>query len=140
MIIYSSKIETFKFNKKSIVYRKENKMLKYKNIASVGIAVDLHNNYTVLSFANWNKEENNYKTTFYIKRNDVDLLELIEELEVVVFTKSDSKTIRTDIANYITTLLYNNFFDRYITRYEYEQECFDRGNDFFEEERLGNNV
>lgn len=112
-------------------------MLKYKNIASVGIDVDLHNNYTVLSFANWNKEENNYETTFYIKRNDVDLLELIEELEVVVFTKSDSKTIRTDIANYITTLFQKGFFNRYINRYEYEQKCFDRGNELFEKERLG---
>lgn len=111
-------------------------MLKYKNIATVGISVDLHNNYSILAFANWNKENNNYEATFYIKRNDIDLLELIEKLENVSFQNSDSKTIRTNIANYITTLLSDGFFDYYINRYEYEQKCFDKGNDIFEMERL----
>lgn len=111
-------------------------MLKYKNIATVGISVDLHNNYSILAFANWNKENNHYEVIFYIKRNDIDLLELIEKLENVSFQNSDSKTIRTDIANYITTLLSDGFFDYYINRYEYEQKCFDKGNDIFEMERL----
>lgn len=111
-------------------------MLKYTNIATVGISVDLHNNYSILAFANWNKENNNYEATFYIKRNDIDLLELIKKLENVSFQNSDSKSIRTDIANYITTLLSDGFFDYYINRYEYEQKCFDKGNDIFEMERL----
>lgn len=111
-------------------------MLKYTNIATVGISVDLHNNYSILAFANWNKENNNYEATFYIKKNDIDLLELIEKLESVSFQNSDSKSIRTDIANYITTLLSDGFFDYYIKRYEYEQKCFDKGNDIFEMERL----
>lgn len=111
-------------------------MLKYTNIATVGISVDLHNNYSILVFANWSKENNHYEVIFYIKRNDIDLLELIEKLENVSFQNSDSKSIRTDIANYITTLLSDGFFDYYINRYEYEQKCFDKGNDIFEMERL----
>lgn len=111
-------------------------MLKYTNIATVGISVDLYNNYSILAFANWNKENNCYEATFHIKRNDIDLLELIEKLENVSFQNSDSRSIRTDIANYITTLLSDGFFDYYINRYEYEQKCFDKGNDMFEMERL----
>lgn len=111
-------------------------MLKYTNITTVGISVDLHNNYSILAFANWNKENNDYTATFYIKRNDINLLELIEKLENVSFQNSESKSIRTDIANYITTLLSYGFFDYYINRYEYEQKCFDKGNDIFEMERL----
>lgn len=112
-------------------------MLRYKNIASVGITVDLQNSYTIMALANWNKNEECYEAIFYIKRNDIDLLELIEDLETVVFTEANSQTIRTDMANYITTLHSEGFFNRYITRYEYEQECFDRGNEFYESERLG---
>lgn len=111
-------------------------MLKYTNIATVGISVDLHNNYSILAFANWNKENNNYEATFYIKRNDIDLLELIEKLENVSFQNSNSKSIRIDIANYITALLSDGFFNYYINRYEYEQKCFDNGNDICEMERL----
>ena len=111
-------------------------MLKYTNIATIGISVDLHNNYSVIAYANWNKDNNNYEVTFYIKRNDIDILELIENFENVPFINSDFKSIRVDIANHITTLLSDGFFNYYINRYEYEQNCFDRGNELFEKEQL----
>lgn len=112
-------------------------MLKYKNIATIVTSIDLHNNYSIIAFGNWNKENNCYTVTFYIKRNDIDLLELIEKQENVLFNNSDMKSIRTDIANYVTTLLSDGFFNYYINRYEYEQKCFDKGNELFEVERLG---
>lgn len=111
-------------------------MLKYKNIGTVVISVDLHNDYHIIAMANWNKENNNYNATLYIKRKDVDILDLIEPQENVEFD-SDSATIRTDIAKHITTLLSDGFFNLFIDRYEYEQNCFDKGNEFFEKERLG---
>lgn len=111
-------------------------MLKYTNIATVGASVDLHNDYSVVTFANWNKENKCYEATFYIKRNDVNLLDLIERLEKVSFQNSELKSIRTDIANYITALLSDGFFNYYINRYEYEQKCFDKGNELFEKEQL----
>ena len=111
-------------------------MLKYTNIATVGISIDLHNDYSVLAFANWSKENNCYETTFYIKRNDIDLLELIEKQENVLFVNSNAKSIRADIADYVTTLLSYDFFTYYMNRYEYEQNCFDKGNEFYEMERL----
>lgn len=30
----------------------------------------------------------------------------------------------------------NGYFDKYIQKYEYTYKCFDKGNDFFEEEAL----
>ena len=111
-------------------------MLKYTNIATVGISIDLHNDYSILAFANWSKENNCYETTFYIKRNDIDLLELIEKQENVLFVNSNAKSIRTDIADYVTTLLSQDFFTYYMNRYEYEQSCFDKGNEFNETKRL----
>ena len=45
-------------------------MLRYEIIANVGISVDLHNNYTVVALAKWNKEKESYLATFYIKQTD----------------------------------------------------------------------
>lgn len=114
-------------------------MLKYENIATIVISVNLHNNYSIVSFANWDKENNAYEVTLYLKRNDVDLLELIEKQENVVFD-SDSKSIRTDMARYITDLFEEGYFDYYINRFEFEQECSNKGFDFYEEERLNNDI
>lgn len=116
-----------------------NKMLKYENIATIVISVNLHNNYSIVSFANWDKENNAYEVTLYLKRNDVDLLELIEKQENVVFD-SDSKSIRTDMARYITDLFKEGHFDYYINRFEFEQKCSNKGFEFYEEERLNNGI
>lgn len=113
-------------------------MLRYENIATVTISVDLKNDYNIIAMANWNKDKSNYNVTLYIKRNDIDILDLIEKQENVEFD-SDTKSIRTDIAKYITTLLTEGFFTYYINRYEYEQKCFDKGNELFEKERTENN-
>ena len=37
----------------------------------------------------------------------------------------------------VEKLFASGLFDYYISRYEYELKCFDRGNDLFERERLG---
>lgn len=84
-------------------------MLRYKNIATVTISVDLQNDYSIIAMANWNKEKASYSVTLYIKRDDIDILDLIERQENIEF-ESTIKTIRSDIANYITELLTNGFF------------------------------
>ncbi len=111
-------------------------MLRYKNFATTTISVDLMNDYSVIAMANWNNATKKYNVTFYIKRNDIDMLDLIERVENLEFD-SDIKSIKSDISTYITTLLTEGFFDYYIKRYEYEQKCFDKGNELFEQERLG---
>ena len=115
-------------------------MLKYKNIATVVISVDLHNDYSIVAFANWNKEFNIYESSLYIKRDDIDILELIESCERIQLENSDSKSIRTDIATWITDLNNNQFFDYYINRFEYEQECSYKGFELVEKERLCSDV
>lgn len=115
-------------------------MLKYKNIATVVISVDLHNDYSIVAFANWNKELNLYESSLYIKRDDIDILELIESCERIQLENSDSKSIRTDIATWITDLNNRKFFDYYINRFEYEQVCSYKGFEFVEKERLCEDV
>lgn len=115
-------------------------MLKYKNVATVVISVDLYNNYSIVALSNWNKEFNLYETSLYIKRDDIDILELIESCERIQIENSDSKSIRTDIATWITNLNNKQFFDYYIARFEYEQECSCKGFELVEKERLCNDV
>lgn len=108
-------------------------MLKYKNIATVVLSVDLHNNYSVIAIGDWHKEEKNYTVSLFIKANDIDLLDKIEKQDNVVFA-SDMKSIRTDIAKYITDLHDSKFFDYYVNRYNYEMKCFDIGNEELEKQ------
>ena len=114
--------------------RKKN-MLKYENIATVVISVDLHNDYSIISMARWDKENQRYYVSLYIKQNDTDILDLIEKQENMEFN-SDIKSIRKDMAQHITTLFANGFFKYYIDRYEYAQKCHDFGEDHYEQERI----
>lgn len=43
-------------------------MLRYEIIANVGISVDLHNNFTVVALAKWNKKKESYSATFILNR------------------------------------------------------------------------
>ena len=59
-------------------------------------------------------------------------MELIETKENVAIN-ADMKTIKTKVTKMITELLTKGFFKHYIDRYQYMMECFNKGNDFFEE-------
>lgn len=114
--------------------------MKYKNIAtvviSIGIPTHTSYKYSVYAFAQWNKRKEVYEVSLYLKRSDIDMLELIEKAENIVFDNATANSIRLDIVNYVEKLIADNFFYYYISRYKYEQKCFDRGNDLFERERL----
>lgn len=115
--------------------RRYESMLRYENIAYITISVNLQNDYSVLGMISRNMEEGQYHATLYIKRNDISILDLVEKAEDLIF-ESDAKSIKVDVTRKISALLDEGFFTYYINRYEYEQKCFDRGNDLFEMERL----
>ena len=108
-------------------------MLRYEILGNIVLDIDLHNNYSVLAIAKWNRDTEKYAVTFYLKDNkyNINHFDLIEDYQDVEYI-SDIKEIKTDIARNVTTLLSNGFFDKYIKRYEYEQECFELGNEVME--------
>lgn len=108
-------------------------MLRYKNIANVTIELDLNNGYSVLTMAKRNNETNTYNVTLYLQDNkyNINHFDLIENYQNIEY-KSDAKTIRADITSTIAKLLKEEFFTKYIKRYEYEQKCFELGNDVME--------
>lgn len=113
-------------------------MLRYEIIGNIMLDVNLHNGYSVMAIAKWNREIEKYTVTLFIKNNkyNINHFDLIEEYEDVVF-ESDIKTIKTDITGTITSLLNDGYFNKYIERYGYERKCFEKGNELFEKERLG---
>lgn len=106
-------------------------MLRYKILGNSVISVNLNNGYSVVAISIWDRGENNYKSTLYLKGDTYDTLELIESKEGIT-VNADMKTLKLELTNIITNLLTDGFFKKYIERYEYMMKCFDKGNEFFE--------
>jgi hypothetical protein len=106
--------------------------MRYKIVADTGITVDLCNGYSILALSRWSKEKKLYTTTFFIKDNDIDRFDMIDELNSVEFKTTDKKSLCVEVTNYIE----NTDFSYYINRTKYELDCFDRGNALYERERL----
>lgn len=104
---------------------------KYRNNQDI-ISIDLHNGYTIIAIKIWNKPEGNYTVELHIKENTIDRWDLVDDADSLVFNE-DFKTINTAILKKVVKLLNDGFFDYYINRYEYEIECFDIGNEIFDQ-------
>ncbi len=110
-------------------------MLRYETEANVSVSIDLQNGYSVIAMAKWDNEQKKYYTTLLLHENTVSKWDLIDTAENVEI-ESDMKTIKRDMAQYVTDLLTDGFFKKYIDRYEYELKCFDKGFDVLEREKL----
>lgn len=117
-----------------LIERKLN-MLRYETEANVSVSIDLQNGYSVIAMAKWDNEQKKYYTTLLLHENTVSKWDLIDTAENVEI-ESDMKTIKRDMAQYVTDLLTDGFFKKYIDRYEYELKCFDKGFDVLEREKL----
>ena len=93
-------------------------MLRYKNLGNSVISVNLNNGYSVVAISIWDRGDNVYRTTLYLKGDTYDTLELIEGKEGMV-VKADMKTIKGELTKIITNLLKDGFFKHYIERYVY---------------------
>ena len=106
---------------------------KYNGLDSM-IIIDLHNGYSVVAANGWDKKEKNYKVSLFLKDNEIDTLNLIEEAKTLKF-ENIYKPINSAILYKVSELLESGFFKPYIERAEYEQKCFDIGNMTIEETR-----
>lgn len=113
-------------------------MLRYETEVNVIVSIDLQNGYTVIAMARWDNEKKKYYITLRLHENSVEKWDLIEEAANVE-VGSGMKSIKRDMAQYVTNLLTDGFFKKYIERYEYELKCFDRGFEIMEKERKGAN-
>lgn len=108
-------------------------MLRYEILGNTTIKVDLHNRFSVVAIANWNHDTEKYTASFYLQRNDVNVLDLMEDLENTEFAESDMKSIKIDLTKFIDEKLSEGSFDYYMKRYSYMLSCFDKGSEILKD-------
>jgi hypothetical protein len=110
--------------------------LKYERInnSNDSISIDLDNGYSVIAMSGYNKEEEKYTTTLFIKDNEFTTLRQIDD--GIKFTAT-YKTINSAILKHVSDLLTDGTMDKYIESYAFEEECASRGIEIVEKERLG---
>ena len=93
--------------------------------------------YSVSCQYRYDKNKEKYSLSMWLKRNDIDDTFKIDSQEIdTQYISGDKNTIRNNIVKIIEQAYESNFFDYYIERFEYTYKCFDKGNDFYESERL----
>lgn len=108
-------------------------MLRYEILGNVTLKINLHNGYAVIAITRWDRDTEKYFASFYLQdvKHNINHFDLIEDCENLEFD-SDIKSIKTDVTSFVTTLLSENVLEDYIARYEYEQKCFELGNEIME--------
>ena len=96
------------------------------------IAIDLHNDYTVIAIKSYNPDDHAYIVEFHLKEKTTDMWQLIQDATTTFNT--DHKSINGAILKHVATLFADGFYDYFIERYEYELKCFDVGNDVLSKE------
>lgn len=112
--------------------------MKYNKEANSVISINLHNGYFIIAMTKWNNECQKYFTTLYVKHKTVDILDKLENFSNVECTTTSAKEINNEVAELVIDKFKSGEFDYYINRYDYYQECFDKGNEFFENKRNEN--
>ena len=100
--------------------------LTYERIADITLEIDLHNGYRVTASAKYNSETKKYVAKFYIKNDLVDDLMAMEEFEDIEFN-GNKKFIGSNILKYVSKHFEHGDFDKYISRCECYQNCFEEG-------------
>ena len=96
------------------------------------IAIDLHNDYTIIAIKSYNTDNHVYTVEFHLKEKTTDMWQLIQDATTTFDT--DYKSINREILKHVATLFTNGFYNHFIERYEYELKCFDVGNDVLSEQ------
>lgn len=114
-------------------------MLRYENKGYI-IEIKLPDNkdYSVECRYQYDKSKDKYLLSMWLKRKDIDDKFKIESQKIdTQYISGTKETIRQNICNIVEQASLSGFFNYYIELYEYTQKCFDRGDELFEAERLG---
>ena len=86
------------------------------------------------------KKLDKYSLEMELKHVDIGDGFRIDRQEIdTQYISGTRETITDNICRIVEQACLSGFFDEYIKRYEYTYQCFDKGNDLFEKERLINN-
>lgn len=96
-----------------------------------------HEGYSVKCTYKYSKKLDKYILDMWLMRNDVDDEFQIRSQEIDKQPISGTKdTIEDNICQMVEYASLSGYFEDYIKRFEYTYQCFDKGNEFFESERI----
>lgn len=110
------------------------------------LEIDLSNwgysNYIAECVYYFDKCKEKYSLSIYLKRKDIEAKMKLSSKKIdTQYISGTKETIIENICRIVHEASISGYFNHYIQRYEYELACFERGNELFEQERLGvNNV
>lgn len=111
-------------------------MIKCRNKRTT-ITIDLpeecgHAGYSVDCSYSFDKGQKQYLVSMELFRNDIGDKQSIDSQ----YVDGDKAVIESNIRRIVEYASMSGYFDKYIEKYEYTYKCFDKGNEFFEEESL----
>lgn len=93
--------------------------------------------YSVKCTYKYNKQKEKYRLSMWLKRDDIDDDFKIDSQEIdTQYISGTKENIEDNIIRIVEQASLSGYFDHYIERYEYTCDCFKRGNELFEQERL----
>lgn len=93
--------------------------------------------YSVKCTYKYNKTKEKYSLSMWLKRDDIDDDFKIDSQEIdTQYIPGTRETIENNIFRIVEQASLSGYFNYYIERFEYTYDCFDRGNELFEKERL----
>lgn len=101
------------------------------------ITIDLpeecgYEGYIVDCSYSFDKNKKQYLVSMELFRNDIGDKQSIDSQ----YVNGDKTTIEHNIQHIVEYASMSGYFDKYIHKYEYTYKCFDKGNEFFEQETL----
>lgn len=99
-----------------------------------------YKNYYVECAYYFDKSKNKYSLSMWLNRNDMeDRMRLSSKNVDTQYISGTKETIIENVCRVVHQACMSGYFDHFVERYEYELECFERGNELFEKERLKQN-
>lgn len=99
-----------------------------------------YEDYSVKCTYKYNKQKGKYRLSMWLRRDDIDDDFKIDSQEIdTQYIPGTKETIENNIIQIVEQASLSGYFDHYIERFKYTYDCFERGNELFEQERLREN-
>lgn len=100
-----------------------------------------HEGYSVKCTYRYIKSKEKYRLSMWLHREDIDDDFKIDYQEIdSQYIPGTKQTIIEHIYRIVIDASFTNFFEPYIERFEYTYDCFEKGDEMYEKERLNKKI
>lgn len=96
-----------------------------------------HEGYSVKCTYKYIKSEEKYRLSMWLHREDIDDDFKIDSQEIdTQLIRGTRETIENNICRIVNQASLSDFFEKYIERFEYTYNCFEKGDEIYEKEKM----